>query len=164
MAAYSTPLLLQVMAEWAKSEGYNFEQRKVRRSSRYKSECGVSGYISNNSKELVKLRDEKIARGDIDHGRLVFPVEPSSKMRIGEDGNMFQRKSQNPARVISLQTITKTHLRLMKEKGLLRRTSHRNHSMDELKHRLHTENSKFTSITTAKWCSHKHAFDSKLNY
>lgn len=142
------------MKEWAETEGYSVDYRMVKRKSRVKTESGIAGHISTSARELTAITEEMIARGDVNIGRLIYPIEATPVERVSR-GACVVKHVQNPSRVIPLTHIVVTHLMLMKEKGLLNQTDCRVKTIQQLKEHLVEENSKCQFIEIYMW-THSH--------
>ena len=120
--------------EWAKAKGYSMDQKKVKRISWTKTECGIAGYRCAKASTLTEKRDSMIDDGTIDVGREICPIERKTMRLVGEE--VCQKTIHEKGRVRSLRDIGMKHLQAMESHGLLRRTQANTMTADHLRRAL----------------------------
>jgi hypothetical protein len=132
----------QVLVEWAKHHGYAITQRTVKRRSYVRTKSNVPGFRTTSAQAIRKLKQELIRTKEINVGRKFNPVKPITVIKLDRDGQFKNVNRENPARVIDLNYIIKTHLNVMKIKGVLRKTDPSDYTTMELKTLLESKGSK----------------------
>jgi hypothetical protein len=132
----------QVLLEWARSNGYSFEQRTVKRRSLVRTESNVPGFRTTSAKKIKNLRDTMIRNAEINIGEKFYPVSSTKRTLLNNEGQFVSKSRDNPARVININYLRLKHLQSMKSRGLLRVTDTSSFTTDALRQLLQSKDSK----------------------